>query len=116
MFSASEHPKAIRAADLGLVIAAMTDVADAVGASFGSAGLLLTEHELRPAFFDLRSGIAGELFQKFTNYGLRLALVVPDAAIHGERISELIFEHRQHKLIRFFTLEMDALGWLETSL
>jgi Domain of unknown function (DUF4180) len=114
MFNASENPKAIRASDLNLVIAAMADVSDAVSATFGAAGLLLTENELRPAFFDLHSGIAGELFQKFTNYHLRLALVVPDPAAHGERFSELAYEHRQHKMIRFFALEADALRWLES--
>ncbi|WP_028062223.1 DUF4180 domain-containing protein [Solirubrobacter soli] len=30
---------------------------------------------LDPAFFDLRSGVAGELAQKFVNYGRRLAIV-----------------------------------------
>ena len=30
---------------------------------------------LDPAFFDLRSGVAGEFVQKFVNYGQRLAIV-----------------------------------------
>ena len=30
---------------------------------------------LDPAFFDLRSGVAGDIVQKFVNYGLRLAVV-----------------------------------------
>ena len=30
---------------------------------------------LDPAFFDLRTGVAGELVQKFANYGQRLAVV-----------------------------------------
>ena len=30
---------------------------------------------LDPAFFDLRTGVAGELVQKFVNYGRRLAVV-----------------------------------------
>jgi Domain of unknown function (DUF4180) len=115
MFNAAGNSKVIRASELNLMIASMADVSDAVGATFGASGLLLMENDLRPAFFDLRSGIAGELFQKFTNYDLRLALVVADSTTHGERFSELIYEHRQHRLIRFFASEADALAWLESA-
>ena len=50
------------AADIGLVIRSVEDVAEAVGATFDKGGLSLSESDLSPAFFDLRSGLAGELF------------------------------------------------------
>ncbi len=92
----------------------MTDIPEVIGAAFGAVGLILTERDVTPAFFDLRSGLAGELFQKITNYGLRLALVVVEPAKYGERFEELRYEHRQHRAIRFFEGEDSARAWLET--
>ena len=43
---------------------------------------------LDPAFFDLRSGVAGDLVQKFVNYGQKVA-VVGDIAEHVERSDAL---------------------------
>ena len=104
----------IVSADHDLQIAAITDIQTLLETAYGADGVLLLEGDLGGAFFDLRSGIAGELFQKCTNYRLKLALVVPDPAAHGERFTELAREHTNHKLIRFFALESDALEWLET--
>jgi len=84
-----------------------------LGQSYGFEGLLLSEGKLGPEFFDLRSSLAGELFQKCTNYRLSLALVVPDPAAHGERFTELAFEHRAHRLIHFFGTLEEARKWLE---
>ena len=106
-------PNLIVAADYDLCVAAMTDIQTLLETAYGADGVLLLEGDLGSAFFDLRSGIAGELFQKCTNYRLKLALVVPDPAAHGERFTELAREHASHKLIRFFTLEPAALEWLE---
>lgn len=101
------------AADAGLAIGSPADVATAVGATFDKEGLILTEGDLSPAFFDLRTGLAGELFQKFTNYGLRLAIVLPDGEVYGERFGELVYEHRRHALIRFFLSAEAASAWLQ---
>ena len=108
-------PDVILVADHGLRIAVMADIQTLLETAYGADGVLLLEGDLAGAFFDLRSGIAGELFQKCTNYRLKLALVVPDPAAHGERFAELAREHANHKLIRFFPLESDALEWLDTA-
>ncbi len=107
-------PSVIVAADHNLRVDSMPDIQTLLETAYDADGVLLLEGDLGGAFFDLHSGIAGELFQKCTNYRLRLALVVPDPAAHGERFTELAREHAQHKLIRFFALESDALQWLET--
>lgn len=108
-----EH-KFIVAADLGLSIRSLEDMNDLIGQSYGSSGILLTEQDVAPEFFDLHSGWAGELFQKCTNYHLRLALILSYPEKYGERVSELVFEHKRHNLIRFFDAEQDARAWLET--
>ena len=108
-----EVPSLIVAADHNLRVAAMADIQLLLEAAYGADGGLPLEDDLLPAFFDLRSGIAGELFQKCANCRLRLALVVPDPAAHGGRFTELAREHASHILIRFFTIKSDAVAWLE---
>ncbi len=100
------------ATDMFLRIDSTDDVLLAIGLCYGASGLLLTEADLAPSFFDLRSGLAGELFQKCTMYNLRLALVVVDLSIYSPRVSELAFEHQTHRTIRFFDLKEKALAWL----
>jgi len=89
-----------------------SDIADALNASIDQGGLLLDEKQLSPAFFDLRTGLAGEVLQKFTNYRARLAIVVANEAVYGSRFSELAYEHRTHRLVRFFASEQLARQWL----
>jgi hypothetical protein len=101
------------AADEGIAIRSARDVTDALGACFGSAGLILTEADLAREFFDLRSGLAGEFLQKFTNYRMRAAIVLPNPEAHGPRWKELAYEHRSHALIRFVPTRGDADAWLE---
>ena len=109
----SQERDAVIAGDAGITIRKMSDVSDAVGACLGRAGLILTEQDLGEDFFNLRTGLAGELFQKFINYRLKLAIVVPDINAHGERFSELAFEHRSHPAVRFVRSLDEAVVWLD---
>jgi hypothetical protein len=95
-----------------LQIREVADIANALGAGMSGGGLLLDESQLGANFFDLRTGLAGEVLQKFTNYRVRLAIVVADPAAHGSRFSELVHEHRTHSAVRFFTDARLARQWL----
>jgi hypothetical protein len=75
--------------------------------------LVLTEEDLGPDFYDLKTGLAGELFQKVVNYRGRLAIVIRDARAYGDRFSELAYEHRRHPSVRFFEDRGLALQWLD---
>lgn len=108
----SRERKIVIASDSGIAIRSMTDVTDAVGACLGKAGLLLTEGDLSPEFFNLSSGLAGELLQKLVNYKVRTAIIVTNPEAHGERFAELVYEHRSHGVIRFFRSRYDADAWL----
>ena len=102
------------AADSGIYIRSTTDISEAIGACIGKEGLILTESDLAPEFFDLRSGLAGELFQKFINYQIRVAIVLPDPGACGERFHQLTYEHTTHPMIRFFNSNDEAKAWLDT--
>ena len=89
------------------------DIATALGESVEHGGLVLDEKQLSAEFFDLRTGFAGEVLQKFTNYRARLAIVVADRNAYGNRFSELAHEHRTHRSVRFFATEQLARQWLD---
>jgi len=108
----NEERGIVVAADAGISIRSFADISNALGECLGARGLILTESDLAHEFFDLRSGLAGELFQKFINYKVRVALVVPNPHGYGERFAELAYEHSTHNMIRFVDSEDEATVWL----
>ncbi len=104
----------IVASDSAIHIRSFADISEAVSACIGTEGLVLTEFDLGPEFFDLRSGLAGELFQKLINYKIRVALVLPDPEAYGERFGELAYEHTTHSMIRFVRSKEEAKAWIDT--
>ena len=61
----------------GPLVSTSNDTSDLIGNAWvDGAGLIaIPVSRLDPAFFDLKSGLAGELAQKLVNYQLRLAVV-----------------------------------------
>lgn len=101
--TADDEPVAVRS---------VRDIGDVLSRCSAPTGLLLTEEQLGPDFYNLRTGLAGELFQKIVNYGGRLAIVIRDAGVYGERFGELAYEHRRHNAVRFFDDRAAAQQWL----
>src|SRR5437016_14432267 len=110
----NEVPQILIASESGISIRSFDEISDALGACLGAAGLILTENDLAREFFDLHSGLAGELFQKFINYKLRVAIVLSDPEAFGKRFSELAYEHTFHSMIRFVRSKDEAKAWLQT--
>lgn len=77
--------------------------------------LLLDAGALPAAFFDLRTGVAGELVQKLVNYGIRLAAVVPDLDAQPPRFREFAREANGGRQFRFFATRSDAIDWLASA-
>jgi hypothetical protein len=74
--------------------------------------VLADESALPPAFFDLGTGLAGELLHKLSTYRLRLAGIVPDASVHPTRFQEFLREANRGDQFRFFTTRDEAIQWL----
>lgn len=102
----------IIASEVGIRIDALTDISLALEKCLGKAGLLLTEQDCGTSFFDLKTRVAGELFQKFINYHIAIALVIPDSTCYSERFTELAREHANHSQIRFVYSEQAAREFL----
>jgi hypothetical protein len=88
------------------------DIVDALTKGMEEGGLVLGEGDLSPSFYNLGSGLAGELFQKFVNYRVPLALVIKDPAARGSRFNELANEHKEHPMVRIFPDHDSASSWL----
>ena len=73
--------------------------------------LLLYAGNLSEIFFDLKSGLAGAILQKFVNYRLKVALVISSDLVQG-RFKEYILEANQGNQFRAFQERRDAEIWL----
>jgi hypothetical protein len=107
------QPNIVIASENGISIRSHEDISAAVGASLGRR-LILSEDDLGPDFFDLVTGLAGELIQKFVNYRVRVAIIVPKPDAYGERFSELAYEHASHPTVRFVRSIDEAKYWLQS--
>ncbi|HET8986465.1 MAG TPA: DUF4180 domain-containing protein [Trueperaceae bacterium] len=84
---------------------------DLVGnASFGGAShVLVTADQLDPSFFDLRSGLAGELLQKLATYRLTFA-VVGDFSHTSDSFKALVSESNRGRHVAFVPTREAALA------
>ena len=79
----------------------------------GTARLIVHAANLPAQFFDLKSGEAGEILQKYRNYGVRLAVVGGlDEAAANERFSEAMIEENRQPHFRIFAERVQAIAWL----
>jgi Domain of unknown function (DUF4180) len=54
--------------------------------------IVLNEHQLSPEFFELRTGLAGEVLQKFVNYGVELSIIGDFAQRESRALQAFILE------------------------
>ncbi len=73
-----------------------SSLGDVLTAAFeaGASTVAVDAARLDPAFFHLRSGVAGEMVQRFANYRLRLVVVgeLPAAALGSRAFSGFVAE------------------------
>lgn len=105
-------PVFLVAAQRDVKIDTLAAVADLLGDCFASGRVLFVADDFGPDFFNLRTGLAGELLQKLTNYQIRAAFVLAQPQQYGARFAELAYEHAHHPLLRFFVRDQAALDWL----
>lgn len=74
--------------------------------------LLLDGDCLDPAFFDLKSGLAGEVLLKLSNYRIRAALIMPQERVVTGRFAEFVLETNRGDQFRVYDQYEDAAKWL----
>jgi Domain of unknown function (DUF4180) len=74
---------------------------------------LLYPENLTAAFFDLSSGEAGEILQKFRNYRIRLAVVcAPGSVRFSSRFRDMAAEEARGRHFGVFETRQAAQEWL----
>ena len=103
-------PVLVCAAD-GAPIASPQDALDVIGAAFSRAEVVaIPASRFDERFFTLRTGLAGEIMQKFVNYRMRLA-VVGDITAHvaaSTALRDLVVESNRGNHI-WFVADLDEL-------
>jgi hypothetical protein len=75
-------------------------------------GIILHEKNLTPIFFDLKSGIAGEVLQKFSTYGVCLSIVGDFSKYTSNSLHDFIYESNKGRLISFVSSVSNAISKL----
>ena len=63
--------------------------------------VVLHRHQVADAFFDLRSGLAGEILQKVSNYGFALGIVGDFATVESRALRDFIRESNEGRQVAF---------------
>lgn len=74
--------------------------------------LLIHAETLPPEFFQLKTGLAGQVLQKFVNYEIVAAMVVPESVLQEGRFAEMALEANRARQFHFAASEAEAVAWL----
>lgn len=94
------------------LLASEADALDIVGNCVETNRVLILSNDLAPEFFDLRTGLAGAALLKFSNYRLKVAVVIAPESIPAGRFAEFAGETRRNRDFRVWHDEQSALDWL----
>lgn len=113
----SQEPLALyRAPAEGPPIGLGRSNADLIGEALGAGAqvVVIPTARLEPAFFDLRSGIAGELLQKLVNYRMRVVILgdCSAAAARSVALGDLVRESNRGEHVCFLDSEAELAAWL----
>ncbi|WP_431609971.1 DUF4180 domain-containing protein [Chryseobacterium sp. 'Rf worker isolate 10'] len=95
-----------------MIIQSVQDGLDLMGNIYyqGFDKVILYEKNITPEFFDLKTKIAGEILQKFSNYRIGLAIVGDFSKYESKSMKDFIFESNKTKHINFVSTLEDALN------
>ncbi|MBN1952217.1 MAG: DUF4180 domain-containing protein [Bacteroidales bacterium] len=95
--------------ETGYIIRDLEDAVDVLGNSdyLGARRMILKKEQIDETFFDLKSGFAGEVLQKFSNYRMRLAIVGDFSGYTSKSLRDFINESNRTGHI-LFVPSMDA--------
>jgi hypothetical protein len=101
----------------GLIIETADDGLDILG-NLGYQDfdkIIIHEKNITPAFFELKTGLAGEILQKFSTYRVRLAIVGDFVAYAGSKsLRDFIYESNKRKQVNFVPTIEEAINVLSS--
>ncbi len=78
----------------------------------GTKNIVLAKRQIAPDFFILSTGLAGEILQKFINYGGRLAIYGDFSGYTSKPLHDFMYESNQGKDVFFVSTEAEAVDRL----
>lgn len=84
------------------------DLVATVSFESGCDRIALRQSQLSEDFFDLRTGIAGEIIQKFINYNVKVAIIGDFSGYTSRSLRDFIYECNQGKDLFFVASEQEA--------
>ena len=78
----------------------------------GASAIIVYKEDIPDIFFDLSSGMAGDILQKFSNYRKRLAIVGDFSAYSSKSLRDFIYESNKTGQILFVSSLEEALAKL----
>jgi hypothetical protein len=99
----------------GIVINTIRDGLDLMGNLYfqGFDRIIVYQKNITPDFFDLKTGIAGEILQKFSNYRVRLAIIGNFGEYPGKSIRDFIYESNKLGQVNFVGTLSEAISKLK---
>jgi len=93
-----------------IVINELEDAVDLLGNSeyLGASCIVLLKEQINPDFFNLKTGLAGDILQKFSNYKKRLAIVGDFSNISSKSLKDFIYESNKTRRINFIASMEEA--------
>ncbi len=79
----------------------------------GTESILLDESSVSTEFFDLSSGLLGELLHKMSIYRMKLAIVVSEPGKYSQSFQSFLCEANRGNSIRSFSSRQEAINWLK---
>jgi len=74
----------------------------------GADRIILHQENIVPGFFDLKTGLAGEILQKFSNYRARLAIVGDFEEVNSKSLRDFIRESNKLGRVVFVATSEEA--------
>ncbi len=87
----------------GTIVHTVQDALDLLAncAYQGARRIIIHEEHLTPEFFDLKTRLAGEILQKFSNYNIQLAIVGDFSKYLSKSLRDFIYESNRTGRISF---------------
>lgn len=82
-------------------------------ANAGAPTLVLSKEDFAPEFFDLKTGLAGEILQKVSNYRKRLVIIGDFEKLEKKSLKDFIYESNRTGQVIFESSLDKALSYLK---
>jgi hypothetical protein len=93
----------------GIIVNEVKDWTELFSDFFVQRAAIIKKENLNHGFYDLKTGFAGELLQKISNYSKRLAIIGDFSQIKSGALKDFIYESNKTERVIFVKTVEDAL-------